>query len=86
MFVSQYRHSNSLVCLHRFSDRMLCDLPNVSESVYDLGTSTVILSLSLAAASQKESNIKFTYRHWNAVDVFFQLLDSAVISVVWAFL
>jgi hypothetical protein len=36
---------------------------------------TVTLALSLTAAPQKESNIKFTY-------VFSQLLDSAVVAVV----
>ena len=42
---------------------------NVSVSVYDLGSSKkkVTLALSLAAAApQKESNIKFTYRHSNS--------------------
>jgi hypothetical protein len=48
-------------------------------SVYCL----VTLALSLTAAPQKESNIKLLTLSRLAVGVFFQLLDSPVVSVLW---
>jgi len=40
LIISTYLHSITLVCQHRCSDSMLCDLPSVSVSVCDLVTST----------------------------------------------
>jgi hypothetical protein len=41
-------------------------------------------ALWLATPPQKESNTKFIHRPGTEVGVFFQLLDSAVVTVVWA--
>jgi hypothetical protein len=56
----------------------------VSNCAIEQTQQTVTLALSFAAAPQKESNISFITVIRIAVGVFFQLLESAVVSVVWA--
>jgi len=59
---------------------------SLSLTVCGVGTSTNIsLALSLAAAPQKVTYSLLTDTPI-AVSVFFQLLDSAVVSVVWTLL
>ena len=101
LFASQHRCSDRMLCAcqhrcgdwmlcacqHIFSDRMLCFLASVSVSLRDLGTSTKDHKIYWFGCSATEnSNIKFTYRHWNCYGLILLLSTGKWgFSVAWAF-